>query len=893
MNKQQLAQRVWEMANNLRGKVSASAYKDYMLGFIFYKYLSYKEEKYLRERLHMTDEDIENLTENDKDVVKNLKDNIGYFIEYKNLFSTWVLKCKTESGNDTKQKNNNKLDILDISDVFKALSAFRVNIGDNYKSVYCTINSDNNEDIFSTLSQGLNDLGSNDANRSKSIRQLVSLVDTIPMEGREEYDMLGFVYEFLLKNFAANAGKAGEFYTPHEASFVMSEIIAEHLKNRKQISIYDPTSGSGSLLINIGKSIQKHMKNEGAVKYYAQELIHDTYNLTKMNLVMRNVSPSNIVVRYGDTLKEDWPYFDDRDKDKTYKPLFVDGCCSNPPYSQAWDITDKEFDPRFKYYGVAPKAKADMAFLLHNLYHLNDDGIMTIVLPHGVLFRGGDEEKIRTMLIEKEHIQAIIGLPSNMFFGTGIPTIIMVLRKQRQENDVLFIDASKGFIKDGNKNKLRSKDVKKIVDTVINKKTIDKFSRLVSKNEIVENKYNLNIPRYVNSNDKEDLYDIYATMNGGIPNDEIDSLNEYFDVFKTLKSELYANINEKYSKLIDENIKKIIYSNKDIINYKKSFENKLNGMPEYLKENLIKNRNKVIISKNENEIYEKILEEIKNIKLIDKYDIYQILDNIYSSIALDLEVIQDEGDDAMRKIDPIIEYKKKKQTNEIVEKIIGYEGRIFKFDLIQKIYFNEDLDEYDKLLSEKSTLESEKEELLTSIDPNDKQELLKEKDEDDESTDEEIDTKKINKKIKEIKNKIKKGAEYEEGEYEYILLKIAEINDKYSDVKKKIKELNNKLLKETEEKIKNLSKEECENLLYKKWCEPLINELNSIVDNLINELIDKCNHIYNKYKTSIKDLEKDLQDTKKELIKYMDELTGDEYDMKGIEELKKMLGEGF
>ena len=273
----------------------------------------------------------------------------------------------------------------------------------------------------------------------------VELIVEIPTDGSQNYDVLGFIYEFLLKNFAANAGKAGEFYTPHEASLLMSEIVAEHLKNRSEISIYDPTSGSGSLLINIGQTIAKHMNQRNKIKYFAQELIENTFNLTRMNLLMRDILPSNIIVRNNDTLKDDWPFFDDNDRERTYELIQVDAAISNPPYSQAWDSTGADTDPRFSDYGIAPKSKADYAFLLHNLYHLKNDGIMTIVLPHGVLFRGGDEKKIRQRLIDKDNIDTIIGLPSNMFFGTGIPTIIMVLKKERPTNDVLIIDASKCF----------------------------------------------------------------------------------------------------------------------------------------------------------------------------------------------------------------------------------------------------------------------------------------------------------------------------------------------------------------------------------------------------------------------------------------------------------------
>ena len=229
--------------------------------------------------------------------------------------------------------------------------------------------------------------------------------------------------------------------------------------------------------------------------YYAQELKENTYNLTRMNLVMRGILPDNIVARNGDTLEDDWPWFDTlENKEETYNPLFVDAVVSNPPYSQNWDPTDKEIDPRFSY-GIAPKSKADYAFLLHDLYHLRADGIMTIVLPHGVLFRGGEEGQIRKNLIENRHIQAIIGLPANIFFGTGIPTIVMVLRKKRDDDKVLIVDASKHFIKDGKNNKLQASDIKRIVDVVSNNRTVPKFSRLVSIDEIRANDYNLNIPR--------------------------------------------------------------------------------------------------------------------------------------------------------------------------------------------------------------------------------------------------------------------------------------------------------------------------------------------------------------------------------------------------------------
>lgn len=334
------------------------------------------------------------------------------------------------------------------------------------------------------------------------------------MNGRQGYDVLGFIYEYLIGMFAANAGKkAGEFYTPHEVSLLMSEIIANHLKDREEISIYDPTSGSGSLLINIGHSATKHLKNPNSIKYYAQELKENTFNLTRMNLVMRGILPSNIFARNADTLEDDWPL--------EGEPLYLDAVVSNPPYFQPWNTKDKESDPRYKRFGVATQAKADFAFLLHDLYHLKPDGIMTIVLPHGVLFRGGKEERIRKNLIEYNHIDAIIGLPANIFFGTGIPTIIIVLRQERKHTDVLMIDASKHFIKIGKNNHLQASDIKRIVDGVTHRRELPKFSRVVSKDGIVANGYNLNIPRYVDSAEPAEQWDIFATMNGGIPKTEL------------------------------------------------------------------------------------------------------------------------------------------------------------------------------------------------------------------------------------------------------------------------------------------------------------------------------------------------------------------------------------
>ena len=859
MNKQQLASKIWAAANELRGKVSASNYKDYMLGLIFYKYISEREEKYLKEKLYFENADLVNLTEDDTDTVENCQKNIGYFIEYKHLFSHWINKGKD----------------FEIADVTTALSAFKRLIGQSYKKVY--------SGIFDTLDAGIPSLGTMDSDRTKNVRKLIELINQIPMDGSQNYDVLGFVYEFLLKNFAANAGKAGEFYTPHEASMVMSEIIANHLKGRNEISIYDPTSGSGSLLINIGKSLSKYMSRANKVKYYAQELIENTYNLTRMNLVMRDIIPANIIVRNGDTLGDDWPFFDDNDKERTYDPVFVDGCCSNPPYSQSWENSDADNDVRFKDYGVAPKSKADLAFLLHNLYHLKPDGIMTIVMPHGVLFRGGDEAKIREKLIENNNIETIIGLPANIFFGTGIPTIILVLKKNRQSSDILFVDASKGYIKDGNKNKLQAKDIRKIVDTVIERKDfVPKYSRLVSKDEIVKNEYNLNIPRYIDSSDEQELWDIYATMFGGIPNSEIDELKKYWNAFPTLRNEIFKEKDIPYSDVKDIDINGTISNNVDVKRFVDNFNNSFAQFPNYLKNEIITNRNSVIIQKQESTIASKIKENLQDIELVDYFDAYQILDNNWTKIYLDLELIQNEGDSAIKKVDPNMVTKKNSKTKEVYEVQQGWIGHILPFNLVQTVYYKEEKDKLDNLTNKLSSLEATKNELLDSIDPNDKSQLV--------DDDGDIVSKKLNAEISKIKKQLKLGAEFEEESYEDIIIKVNESAERIKKIKKDVKELKTRLEALTKDKIENLSDDEALILLEEKWIKPFDKQLKNLTTEIIDLLEAKIQHLKEKYEITYKEISDNIENSKKSLRLMINELTGNEFDMKGLAEFKNIIG---
>lgn len=694
MNKQQLANKIWESANKMRSKIEANEYKDYILGFIFYKFLSDKEVTYLKTKAHYRDQDLKKLTLEDTNKIDLCKRNLGYYIAYDYLFDTWI------------DPTNTDFSVKTVSEGIKYFTSF---IADERRKVF--------EKIFDTLDTGLSKLGTSTGEQTKAIVELLNLIKEIPMDGKQDYDVLGFVYEYLISKFAANAGKkAGEFYTPHEVSLFMAEIIAHHLQNREEIKIYDPTSGSGSLLINIGKAVGKYIDPK-KITYYAQELKQNTYNLTRMNLVMRNIEPANIVTRNGDTLEKDWPYFDDSDPENTYNPLFVDAVVSNPPYSQKWKNKNMGNDIRFKQYGLAPNGKADYAFLLHDLYHLKDDGIMTIVLPHGVLFRGksddGSEGQIRAKLIEKNRIDAIIGLPADIFFGTGIPTIVMVLKKNKTDDDVLIVDASKYFIKADKKNKLQASDIRRIVEVVTQRKEVPKFSRRVSRDEIRQNDYNLNIPRYVDKSEEIDSHDIYATMFGGYPQEEVEKLNDYWNEFKELKEELFDTSKSPYYQFKTENIHETVNKNTAVNEYKKNYLKTFEGFKDYLYKEFITQALEVNINREEEVIAQYIYKHLEDITLIDKYTAYQALDDAWDIVSNDLEIIQTEGFEATKIVDKNMVIRKKDDKEYEVQD--GWKGHVLPFEIVQAKFLTEDLDSLKVLEKNNQKLLNEIEEVLNGL----------------------------------------------------------------------------------------------------------------------------------------------------------------------------------
>ena len=483
---QKLRTQLWAVANNLRGNMSANEFMYFSLGFIFYKYLSEKIEKYADQALEndeitfkqLWESQEEDAVELQEEVKKQCLENIGYFVEPQYLFTSII---------DRINRNENILPQLERS---------LKRIEDS------TLGQESEEDfggLFSDIDLASPKLGKTADDKNNLISSVLTALNGIDFVADEatQIDILGDAYEYMISQFAAGAGKkAGEFYTPQEVSRILAEIVT--LGHNRLRNVYDPTCGSGSLLIraaNIGN----------AVEIFGQEKNPTTYNLARMNMLLHGIKFSNFKIENGDTLEAD--AFGDKQ---------FDAVVANPPFSAEWSAAEKfNNDDRFSKAGrLAPRKTADYAFILHMIYHLNDGGTMACVAPHGVLFRGNAEGAIRRFLIEnKNYIDAVIGLPANIFYGTSIPTCIIVMKKCRKEDDnILFIDASKEFEKVKTQNKLREEHIRKIVETYRDRKKIEKYSHCATLQEIADNDYNLNIPRYVDTFEEEEPIDIKAVM---------------------------------------------------------------------------------------------------------------------------------------------------------------------------------------------------------------------------------------------------------------------------------------------------------------------------------------------------------------------------------------------
>ncbi|MCE7897774.1 MAG: type I restriction-modification system subunit M [bacterium] len=502
--KRLLEKQLWAVANLLRGKMNADEYKNYILGFIFYKYLSEKLELYINEKL-LAQEDFEfsEIDESTKDgqtILAEVKaacvGHLGFFLKPSELFGYLCKKGKGEI------KGQNNFILEDLKGVLNTIE--RTSMG--------TSSEDDFKGLFDDVDLTSSKLGSSENKKNEVIVEVLALLNGIDFRLEDaKSDLLGDAYEYLIGEFAAGAGKkGGEFYTPAQVSRLLAQIVTEGKQRIK--SVFDPTCGSGSLLLRV--------KDYATVSsYYGQELNPTTYNLARMNMILHGVHFDNFVIRQGDTLTEDM-----------HPDLQVEAIVANPPFGIDWKgDADPQLahDERFSQYGrLAPKGAADYAFVTHMLYHLADNGIMAIVLPHGALFRSGAEGHIRKYIIEKQnYLDAVIGLPPNLFYGTSIPATVLVFKKCRKDDeDILFIDASKEFEKGKNQNRLTNENISKIFEAYKSRSEIDKYSHKASQAEIKENDYNLNIPRYVDTFEEEPVIDLdqVATKLKQLKSEELD-----------------------------------------------------------------------------------------------------------------------------------------------------------------------------------------------------------------------------------------------------------------------------------------------------------------------------------------------------------------------------------
>ncbi len=480
-----LNQQLWNVANTLRGKMDADEFRDYILGFIFFKYLSEKMEIYANEILKedkIRYLDISEDTATGHEYLEAIKEEslekLGYFLKPSELF-----KQVAKRGNGNGKNESNFI----IEDIQKIL----INI---QNSTMGTNSEEDFDHLFEDMDLNSTKLGKTAEQRNEVIAKVLAHLDKIDFQLEQiDIDVLGDAYEYLIGQFASGAGKkAGEFYTPQQASKILARIVTLGKKRIK--SAYDPTCGSGSLILRLGKECD-------VLKFYGQERNRTTYNLCRMNMILHGVHYSRFDIRLEDTLEH--PQHD---------KLEAEAVVANPPFSAKWSASPLLMsDDRFSEYGkLAPASKADFAFIQHMIYHLAENGVMAVVMPHGVLFRGAAEGHIRKYLIEeKNYLDAVIGLPANIFYGTSIPTCILVFKKCREHpDDILFIDASQYYEKVKTQNYLRDEDVDRIVDTYSKRTTIEKYSYVASLNEVRENEYNLNIPRYVDTFEEEESVDI-------------------------------------------------------------------------------------------------------------------------------------------------------------------------------------------------------------------------------------------------------------------------------------------------------------------------------------------------------------------------------------------------
>ncbi|HLQ95100.1 MAG TPA: type I restriction-modification system subunit M [Pseudogracilibacillus sp.] len=832
---EEIKRRLWDGATNLRGSMDASRYKDYMLGLMFYKFLSDKTlETFVNtsgakgteaEIVQAYEEAYESYGDN---LIKMIQNVLGYYVLPHHLYQTWLKDIREGS--------------FELEKVTESLQSFE-------RTVATTGDIDDFKGLFSSSTIDLTDsaLGSNLNARSKNIRQLIELFADLNMVALQKGDVLGDAYEYLIGQFAMESGKkAGEFYTPRQVSEVMAQIVA---KTTNVGSIYDPAVGSGSLLLTVGK----HLNGEGRkdLHYYGQEKNTATYNLTRMNLLLHGVRPEKMTVKNGDTLAQDWP----EDPERPNEGVQFDAVVMNPPYSvKNWNQEGlKVTDPRFEIAGVLPPdSKGDYAFLLHGLFHLGQEGTMAIVLPHGVLFRGGAEGEIRKRLLDKNHIDAVIGLPDKLFTNTGIPVTVIILKKNRALDDpVLMIDASKAFVKEGKQNVLQEKDISKIVDTYIERTEEKGYSHKATQKEIKENEYNLNIPRYIEAIDEDIAQDVDAHVYGGIPLHQIEQLTVLHDMAKDVLYNAFQEVRTGYVELTtsidsltghvltNQTVQKQTEDLKEVLHtYRHTYWDKLKTVQDVNDIEPLKD-----------DMLSEIKQLLKPFKHVSTYAGYQIVAELWDEmLSEDTEKIALSDFYTVgrtREANIVTKGTGKTKRNEQD----GWIGSIVPNELILKELYTDELKEVE-----------EKQESLASVtdEINELVEAAKVEESDEEAVlGDALNAREDDFTLSNIKSEIK-IVEKDSSEYE-LLDKVKNLLDEKSALNKDIKAKEKALNEQVEDKIEVLTDEEIDQLMYQKWFGDLTDNMTQLIEIPLKDELDTLKELKARYADTLETIESESQ----------------------------------
>ncbi|MDD4324181.1 MAG: type I restriction-modification system subunit M [Eubacteriales bacterium] len=850
---EEIKRRLWDGANELRGSMDASRYKDYMLGLMFYKFLSDKTLDGFRRlgQYEMNEEDLLNQYYSDfedlgEKLTGTIQQGLGYFVEPEYLYQSWI-----------RDINEGHFEVQKVTDSFNTFE----------RNISMSSDADDFKGLFANSTLDLSDtaLGNNLNERSKNIKSLILLFSDLNMVELQDGDVLGDAYEYLIGQFAMESGKkAGEFYTPRRVSEVLAQIVA---RSGKIESIYDPAVGSGSLLLTVGRHLDKDSRVN--LHYYGQEKNTATYNLTRMNLLLHDVKPQKMTIRNGDTLAEDWP----EDPNRPNEGVLFDAVVMNPPYSlKRWNRSEITVsDPRFESVGVLPPdSKGDYAFLLHGLYHLDTNGTMAILLPHGVLFRGASEGVIRQRLLEKNYFDTIIGLPSNMFTNTGIPVIVAILKKNRPlDEPLLIIDASKDFVKEGKVNVLREKDVAKVVDTYLSRKEEQGYSHLATREEIINNDFNLNIPRYVDSFVQEIPHDVDAHLYGGIPQKDIDQLHVLNLVVPDLLIKALLPIRKGYVKLSIpvEQLREDVLNHQQIRaksdELRKSITDFINLCWKQLHH--VNNQNDV------KDLMEKMLLNTTKIldgfSFIDVYDGYQIIaDTWRNSISRDMELITALGFyDAGRQRERNMITKGSGRNQRLEQD--GWIGSIVPNELVESMFFQKESNLIFKKQQRVEEIENELTELVDAAKDEESDEysvlydILK-MNSDDEPGDS-FDTKILKTEI----TRAQKGSE------DIILLQhVDNIMKERNMLNREIKTDKKTLDDKVQEKIPSLTDEEIDILVYQKWFGDTIGSIVSLIHKPLNEELEILDELNNRYADTISNLDEQIASLEKDVLSIFNEM---------------------